>query len=252
MQDPGGGIAVLRFNHLFPPFDNPAIRRALLGCIDQADYMTAVAGDDHTQWKDRVGVVSPGTPLANEAGIEALSGKRDLEQVKRDLIAAGYKGERVVMLGPSDYPSTYALALVAADAFTKVGINVDLQSIDWGILVQRRASKQPPDKGGWNVFFTYLNGTNNFDPASQLGIRGNGDKAWFGWPNAPKLEALRAQWFAASDLAEQKQICAELQRQFWVDVPYIPLGAYYASIAYNRKLSGIRSGFPQFYDVREG
>jgi len=252
VQDPGGGIAVLRFNHLFPPFDNPAIRRALLGCIDQVDYMTAVAGDDHTQWKDRIGVFSPGTPLANEAGIEALSGKRDLERVKRELIAAGYKGERVVMLGPSDYPSTYALALVAADAFTKVGVNVDLQSIDWGTLVQRRASKQPPDKGGWNVFFTYLNGTNNFDPASQLGIRGNGDKAWFGWPTAPKLEALRSQWFAASDLAEQKEICAELQRQFWVDVPYIPLGAYYSSIAYNRKLSGIRSGFPQFYDVREG
>ena len=29
--DPGGGLGCLRFNHLFPPFDNPAIRRALLG-----------------------------------------------------------------------------------------------------------------------------------------------------------------------------------------------------------------------------
>lgn len=248
--DPGGGIAVMRFNHLYPPFDTPAIRRALLGCIDQVDFMTAVCGDDRTQWKDRVGVFSPGTPLANDAGIEAVSGKRDFDKARADLKAAGYNGEKIVLLGPADYPSTYALALVAADALRKAGMNVDLQTTDWGTVVQRRASRQPPDKGGWNIFFTYLNGTNNLDPASQLGIRGNADKAWFGWPNAPKLEALRAQWFDAPNLAEQKRICAELQTQFWQDVPYIPLGAYYAPIAYDRRLFGIRSGFPQFYDVR--
>lgn len=251
VQDPGGGIGVLRFNHLFPPFDNPAIRRALLGCIDQVQFMTAVAGDDRAIWKDHVGVFSPGTPLATELGTQALVGPRDFARVKRDLAAAGYKGERVVMLGPSDYPSTYALALVAADAFRQAGVNVDLQTSDWGTVVQRRASRQPPDKGGWNVFFTYLNGTNNFDPASALGIRGNGDKAWFGWPNAPKIEALRAAWFGAKDLAEQQRICAALQAQVWIDVPYIPLGAYYSSIAYDRKLSGIRGGFPQFYDVTQ-
>lgn len=249
VQDPGGGIGVLRFNELFPPFDNPAIRRALLGCIDQTECMTAVAGDDRTQWKDRVGVFSPGTPLASEVGIEVMAGKRDVDKVKRELAVAGYKGEKIVMLGASDYPNTYALTLVCADAFRKVGINVDLQTSDWGTVVQRRSSKQPTDKGGWNVFFTYLNGTNNFDPASQLGIRGNGDKAWFGWPNAPKLEELRNQWFEAKDLAEQKKICEALQMQFWQDVPYIPLGAFYSSIAYNRKFKGIRSGFPQFYDI---
>ncbi len=251
VQDPGGGIGILRFNELFPPFDNPAIRRALLGCIDQDEYMTAVAGDDRTIWKDHVGVFSPGTPLATEAGTGVLVGPRDFARVKRDLAAAGYKGERVVMLDPTDYPSTHALALVAADAFAKAGVNVDLQTSDWGTVVQRRSSRQPPDKGGWNVFFTYLNGTNNFDPASQLGIRGNGDKAWFGWPDAPKIEALRSAWFDAKDLAEQKRICADLQTQFWQDVPYIPLGAYYSSIAYDRKLSGIRGGFPQFYDVKQ-
>jgi peptide/nickel transport system substrate-binding protein len=250
VQDPGGGIYILRFNHLFPPFDNPAIRRALLGCIDQVDCMTAIAGDDRTQWKDRVGVFSPGTPLASEAGIEVMTGKRDYEKVKRELAAAGYKGEKIVMLGAADYPATYAVTLVAADALRKVGMNIDLQSSDWGTVVQRRASKQPPDKGGWNIFFTALNGTNNFDPASQLGIRGNGDKAWFGWPTAPKIEALRSQWFDAATLEEQKRICVELQLQFWQDVPYIPLGALYTSTAYDRKLSGIRGGFPQFYDVR--
>jgi ABC-type transport system substrate-binding protein len=37
-------IGIMRFNHLQPPFDNPAIRRALLGAVDQAAAMQAVAG----------------------------------------------------------------------------------------------------------------------------------------------------------------------------------------------------------------
>ncbi len=248
-QDSAGGIAILRFNALFPPFDNPAIRRAVLGAINQDEFMEAAVGEDRSLWKDGVGVFSPGTPLASDAGIQVLSGKRDLARVKAALQEAGYRGERVVLLNASDYPQTSALALVAADLFGRLGMNVDLQTSDWGTVVQRRASRQPPDKGGWNVFFTYLNGTNNLDPASQLGIRGNGDQAWFGWPRAPKLEALRAAWFAAPDMAAQRAVCERIQEQFWQDVPYVPLGVFYQPTAYDKGLKGVRSGFPQFYDV---
>ena len=55
-------------------------------------------------------------------------------------------------------------------------------------MVHRRTSKQPPDQRGWNSFFTYLQGVNEFSPAAHLGIRANGDKAWFGWPSDAKLE----------------------------------------------------------------
>ena len=48
--------------------------------------------------------------------------------------------------------------------------------------------------------------------------------------------------------AAQQRICAEIQRQFFVDVPYLPLGAYYEATAY-RRLKGMRTGFVQFYDV---
>jgi hypothetical protein len=35
----------MRLNHLQPPFNNPALRRALLGAVSQDDYMAAAAGD---------------------------------------------------------------------------------------------------------------------------------------------------------------------------------------------------------------
>ena len=42
--DPAGYLAALRFNQLHPPFDNPAVRRAVLPAVNQADAMTAAAG----------------------------------------------------------------------------------------------------------------------------------------------------------------------------------------------------------------
>jgi len=59
-------IGIARFNQLYPPFDNPAIRRALLGAIDQAEAMTAVAGTDPANWRDGIGLFGTGTPFASD------------------------------------------------------------------------------------------------------------------------------------------------------------------------------------------
>lgn len=248
--DPAGGIGILRFNCLYPPFDKAAVRSALMWAIEQSEYMTAAWGTDRTLWKDGVGVFSPGTPMDSQVGMEALTSKRDFDKVKRDLVAAGYQGEKIVLLGASDYPETNALALVAADMLRRVGMNVDLQAEDWGTTVQRRGNRKPPAQGGWNIFFTYLNGTNNYNPAGQLGIRGNGAHAWFGWPTMPKIEALRSAWFEAPDLAAQKKICEDIQLEFFKEAPYLPLGCRYGPTAYSASLTGVRSSFIQFYDVR--
>ena len=54
-----GYHAVLRFNHLYPPFNNANIRRALLGAFSQTDMMIAVAGNDRSMWKAAVGYFQP-------------------------------------------------------------------------------------------------------------------------------------------------------------------------------------------------
>jgi peptide/nickel transport system substrate-binding protein len=137
--DPTGALQFLRFNHLFPPFDNPAIRRAVIGAVNQNDYMIAAAGTDTGMWNDHCGAFCPNTPLASDAGMEVLTGPRDLEKVKRDLAAAGYRGERVVFLGVSDVPEIEAICLVAGDMFRRIGMNLDYQTMDWA----RRCSGAP-------------------------------------------------------------------------------------------------------------
>ena len=250
IQDTTGQIAIMRMNQLQPPFNNPAIRRAILGAVDQSDFMQAVVGTDEAMWHDKVGVFCPGTPLANAAGLGVLTGKRDMAKVKADLAAAGYKGEKVALLVASDFPVLKAMADVGADMLTKAGMNVDYQALDWGTVLTRRVSKAPVDAGGWSVFFTAWAGSDMLTPAGHISLRGNGGDAWFGWPDAPKIEALRNQWFADADATSQKATAEKLQEQVLTDVPYVPLGQYLQATAYRETLSGVPNGFAMFWGVR--
>ena len=245
-------VSILRFNHLHAPFNNPAMRRAILGAINQTDYMTAQNGSEFPEyWSDKCGVFVPDTPMASDAGMEKLTGKRDLDKVRADIKAAGYAGETIVILDPVDFPSHHASALVTADLFKRLGLKIDVQTIDWGTSIQRRNSQNAPDAGGWNVAFTGNTGPNNLDPAGHLAIRGNGKDAWFGWPTSEKLEQLRLDWFNAPDLETQQKICRDIQLQVFEDVPYIPLGATYQIMAVRKAWKDVQPQIPLFYTLHK-
>jgi peptide/nickel transport system substrate-binding protein len=250
IPDPTGLMAICRFNHLHPPFDNPAIRRALLGAVNQADFMSAVIGTDRSLWRTEVGFFPPGTPMASDAGLGAIVERPDMDKVKRDLAAAGYNGERVTLIAASDFPSLNALAQVGQDMLTRAGMNVDYVSADWGTVVQRRARREPPARGGWSVFFTFFSGIDMFNPGVHQSLRGHGANAWFGWPSIPEIERLREAWFDAPDLAAQQGVAKQIQETAFREVPYLPLGQYFQATAYRRGLTGVLKGLPLFWNVQ--
>jgi peptide/nickel transport system substrate-binding protein len=188
--------------------------------------------------------------MASDAGMAALTAPRDIAKAKRAIAEAGYRGEPVVVMTPSDYPRINALANVAADMMQRCGLKVDLQETDWGSVIQRRASKAPPDKGGWSVFITTLTGLDMANPATDPALRGNGAGAWFGWPTAPELETLRDAWIASGDVAEQKKIAAQIQAQAFLDVPFLPLGQFFQPTVQRKDLQGGLAGMPLFWNIR--
>ena len=111
VKDHTGEIGCLRFNHLYPPFDNPAIRRVVVAAIDQKELMEAVAGAAPEPDQDRCRHVR-----ARHADGERLSAsrscaaRRTCDKLKKDLIDAGYKGEKIVVLAASTIPTIYAEA----------------------------------------------------------------------------------------------------------------------------------------------
>ena len=124
--------------------------------------------------------------------------------------------------------------------------------MDWGTVVQRRASRNAPDKGGWNVFFTSQTGVDQGTPASHVALRGNGAEAWFGWPDDPQMERLRTAWFVAPDAASRKKIGEDIQALAFQNVPYLPLGEYFLRTAYSKNLTGVLKGLPLFWNVKKG
>jgi peptide/nickel transport system substrate-binding protein len=243
---------VLRLNHLHPPFDNPALRRALWPAINQRDFMAAIAGDNADEIDAECGFFTPGSAMASKTGLEPLLGPRSVDRAKAMMREAGYAGQVLRLLGPTDILAPTAIAQVAADLFRRLGFNLDYAVSDWGSVVQRRASREPVEKGGWSAMTTAVNDTDFLDPSVHFALRGNGTNAWFGWPTSPRLETLREEWLTAPDQPAQLRIASEIQKQAMEDVPYVPVGAYRAMTALRRTMRDRVRGFPIFWGIREG
>ena len=176
--------------------------------------------------------------MASDAGMENLTSPRNLDAVKKELEAAGYKGEQVALLVPHGHPCTKALAEVTNDMLKKIGINVDFQAVDWATVVQRRAKTDPLDKGGWSIFQTSWGGVDQFNPAVHVFLRGNGRTACSAGRSARRSRNCARPGSSAPDLAAQKKICEQLQLQAFQDVPYIPLGQVLGATAYRAEPEG--------------
>jgi peptide/nickel transport system substrate-binding protein len=77
------------------------------------------------------------------------------------------------------------------------------------------------------------------NPAVNFTIRGNGDKAWFGWPTDAKMEELREAWFNAPDAAASKRATEAVQKRAFEFVPLIPTGQFILPTAYRKNITGL-------------
>ncbi|MCC6719576.1 MAG: ABC transporter substrate-binding protein [Acetobacteraceae bacterium] len=248
-----GTLGAIRMNQLQGPTTNPAVRRAMLMAVDTVEVMTAVMGDDKSLFKAPVGFFLPGTPSFNDAGMEVMTKRHSAAEIREVLKAGGYNGERIVYLHPTDQTFYDAMSHVCVAAWQKVGLNIDAINTDWGTVVQRRTSREPLEKGGWSAFPSGFPAGEYRDPIFATNLRGNGLKAWFGWPDDPVVEGMRDRWMDSTDPAEQKRLDREIQARSFETVPFIPLGQYMPPAGTRKSLTGILKGaVPVFWNVRKG
>jgi len=247
--DKSGNPAILRFNHLHPPFDKAPMRRALLAAVQQAPYLQAAIGnpDYYAECKS---FFPCGTPMSSGTGNDAMLG--DLARARQMFAAAGYSGQKIVFLAATDNSVLHALSMVTVDLMKQLDLNFELVETDWGTLVQRRASQEPVEKGGWSLFHTTASGAEYMSPAAHVGLRSDGRPGWAGWPTDPRMEELRRAWIFAADADAQRRIGAEIERQAFVEVPYIPLGQYTSPTAYRRSITEVTDAYaPLFWGLHK-
>ncbi|QDL93969.1 ABC transporter substrate-binding protein (plasmid) [Paroceanicella profunda] len=244
-----GSVTIGRMNFLYPPFDNPKIRKAALMALSQEDVLTALIGNPE-YFQVCGAIFGCGTPLEFADGSETLTSGGDIEGAKALLEEAGYDGTPVVLMQPTDVVTLAAQPVVAAQALRAAGFVVDMQPMDWQTLVTRRASQAKPSEGGWNLFFTNWIVPEVSNPLANIMLNGRGDSAWFGWPNDPEIEGLLGEYASAADLDTQKSVAEKIQAHVMENVNYIHLGQYNSPSAWNAALTGVADApFPVFWGV---
>jgi len=220
-MQPQGYQYSFRFNFLHPPFNNVLVRRAAMQALGQEQVLrTQVAAAD--MYFACKSIFPCGTIYESDRTGE-FTGVANPDAARKLLDQAGYKGEPVVLLRPTDLPTLSSAPLVAKQQLEQAGFVVDLQSMDWQTLVARRARKDPPAQGGWNAFITASAAADNANPITMAMMNAAGANGWFGWQDDPELERIKAEFAKAPTDAKRAALAVEAQLRAIDQVTHVNL-----------------------------
>jgi peptide/nickel transport system substrate-binding protein len=235
--DKAGRQFVLRFNTLLKPFDNPKVRQAVVYALKQKPFLEANIGDARF-YRECKSLFPCGLPLESSKGWDdRLNG--DAAKAKQLLKEAGYDGTPLVMLHQTDLVNHSSLAPVAKPQLEAAGFKIEMQSMDWQTLVARRTKKDPPDKGGWHIFFTSTGALSVPDPVSNFFFNASCEKSMFGWPCDADIEKIRAAYARETDEAKRKEIAQQAQDRAIEYPTYVQLGQFTQATAMRANVSGM-------------
>ena len=224
-------------NHLYPPFDNKLLRQAAIAAVSQEDVLKALVGNPG-YYRTCAAVMGCGNPMGDNYGEDWVVPAR-IDRAQALPAEAGYDGTPVVILQPSDIAMVSPQPVVVGAALRKAGFKVVMKAMDWQSVVSQQGNQKSPADGGWNIFSTYSILATSGDPFGNTTLAANGRKAWAGWPDVPEIEALRLKYAKAADIAERKQIAAQIQKLAIDEGVVAPLGQFQIPAAYSKKLSGV-------------
>ena len=251
LADPYGSQGWMRINHLHPPFDNKLARQAIQYVVNQETYLQAIVGTPDL-YRVCPAMFMCDTPYGTDVGSDRLM-MQDFDKAKAMLKEAGYGGEEIILMHPTDLPELNAATQVTAQLLRQAGINLNVQAMDWSTLTSRRAEKKIPADGGWNIFHTSWIAPDLVNPVANIGVSGGGvEKAWFGWPTDPEIEALRQSFARETNPAKQKQLASQVQERAMDTVTYIPIGQYLQYRAMRESVSGfLPAPVPFFWNLEK-
>jgi peptide/nickel transport system substrate-binding protein len=245
-----GSWTLFRMNFLYPPFNNKLLRQAALYAVGQEDVLKALVGNPKF-YKTCPAIFGCGMPYESQYGKDIVV-PSNIPKAQELLKEGKYDGTPVVILQPSDNAFASSQPLVIAQALRKAGFKVDVQTMDWQTLTIRRGNQKPPAEGGWNIFVTFSALGDFSDPIRSMYVAGAGKNSFFGWPDVPALEELRAKFVTATNQADRKKLAEQVQKMAIDEGVVGPLGQFTSATAYSSKLSGLlENSRPVFWNMHK-
>jgi len=235
-------------NWLHPPFDNKLVRQAAIAAVDQEDVMQALVGNPE-YYRTCAAIMGCGNVNGDEYGKEWVV-EGQIDKAKALLEEAGYDGTPVVIMAPTDLAMVVPQPIVIGDALRKAGFNVQMKMMDWQTLAAQQGNQDAPSEGGWNIFSTYSILATSGDPFGNTPLATDGRESWAGWPDVPKISALRLDYARAASVEEQKEIAKQIQKLAIDEGVVGPLGQFRIPAAWNAEWSGfLESPITLFWNV---
>lgn len=245
-----GNWTMFRMNFLHPPFNDRRIRQAAMNAVGQKEVLQALIGNEK-YYAPCAAVFGCGMPYESEYGRDVVI-PANAEKARQLLKEANYDGTPVVIMHPSDNPLGSPQPLVIAQQLRQAGFNVEVQTMDWQTLTTRRGNQKTPKEGGWNLFVTFSAVGDQSDPIRSIFVAAAGTKSWFGWPDVPAMEKLRADFAVAKDEGQRKQLAADIQKVAIDEGVVMPLGMYFFPSAFTTRLTGVMEySRPLFWNLKK-
>ena len=219
--------------------------------MNQKDVLDALVGNPE-YYKICGAVFVCDTPLATDVGSESLVKGNGMAEAKKLLAESGYDGTPVVIMAPGDVVTLKAQPIVAAQLLREAGFKVDRAGHRLADRGQPPHQPEAAEGGRLEHVLHQLGRRRRDQPGRQFSIGGRGKNGgWFGWAEDPKIEALRDAFARASSPEEQKKIAADIQKEAYDQVIYIPLGQFFGPSAWRKSLSGVLDGpaTPIFWNI---
>jgi peptide/nickel transport system substrate-binding protein len=226
------------FNKEKGVFTDKKMRQAFALALDMDSIMKASFTSEEFYRLDSSILFQEQSQWWSEAGSEMYN-QANLEKAKQLVAEAGYNGEKIRWITTKQYDYMYNIAVVAAEQLKEIGLNIELEVVDYATIVERRAN---PDE------YEIFSGATTFTP--DPGIWPCWDEKWGGfWVDAKKDELLK-QVNNEMDPDKRKAKYDELHAHYWDEVPMVKFGDFFILTAKMPSLKGFEpTPFPFFWNT---
>lgn len=231
-----GATPLVFFNKSKPPFDmSPKgllMRKAIQALVNAEEVMLGY-GPKELWTLCPTGIAFCGTFWETSAGAEEAYNQNNIEKAKQLLKEAGYAGEPIILLDPTDFSTIHPIPIVLKVQMERAGINVDYRATDWASMVSLlQAPEGSPSRLQWDIFPTW--NSLAYHPLNNQLIA-DGD---LGYYKSPAMNELRIKLSKETDIIKAKTIMDEMQKVFYEEVPYVHMGQFFQLRAMNKDLKG--------------
>jgi peptide/nickel transport system substrate-binding protein len=197
------------------PFDDPRVRQAISYAVDRNQIVQTV-------WKGQAALTGPIAPALTNWALDPAaypSYKQDNAKAKQLLAEAGYpNGFNTVIETASTYPDMVETAQVLQQQLKAIGINAEINQLEWGNYIKTWKSKD----------MTLLVGRNTSGVDSDRSMRfffhTEGSANVWNYSN-PKYDELVEKALQTVDQGERKKLYDEAQKLLVEDAPNLFLAS---------------------------